>query len=132
MVCVSLWVRSYWFEEGFSYLKKNAHIGVGSNRGHFGFATHRPVTGPEGWLWFSDKSVGGHWISNTVLGFGFEHRQNKNYPESETTVELPWWAATLVAAVPSLWLYRRQRKRRKIGFPVGAASAAAEAGRDVG
>jgi len=116
-------VRSYWFQEGLRYLKNNDYIAVGSNHGHFGFEIRRFVTGPEGWLSFRDEATAGSWVSSTVLGFGFEYRKNQNYPGSTTIVTLPWWAATLLVGVAPFWLYRRQRKRHKPGFPMERVAA---------
>jgi hypothetical protein len=98
-------------------LKKNDFVAVGSNHGHFGFSVHILVTGPEGWVLLRADATADHWIQNRLLDFGFEHLK-KAYGDSRTTAEMPWWAATLVAGIAPLWLYRRQRRRRRKGFPI--------------
>src|SRR5258708_356893 len=51
------------------------------------------------------------------LGFGYAKNLGNPLP-IQTIIIAPMWFASVLAAMPPLWLYRRQRKRRKIGFPV--------------
>src|SRR5213595_3332757 len=66
------------------------------------------------------------------LGFGYESDSQISW------LQAPMWFVALLAAMPALWFYRRQRKKPKSGFPVelnqavGAASATAEAPIDGG
>jgi hypothetical protein len=42
---------------------------------------------------------------------------------SVIVIEVPDWFITILLAIPPLWLYLRQRKRSKVGFPVEPAAA---------
>ena len=117
-VFVFLWVRSYWVREDITYLKKSDYLHLRSNRGYLDFEIYGPVSGSDEWSFFEDDARGGPWIAQNLLGFGFEHEKKRNDALSATTVQMPWWAATLVAGFPPLWLYRRHRRRRA-GFPIG-------------
>src|SRR5947208_3033587 len=129
VLCFALWVRSYVVEEALIHEAHHHELLMGISRGSL-FASF--LRAPD-WA----KTIGGRWSyhrsdhsvlddahvdSNTFLGFGFVS-QTGPAGDSATLIELPMWGVTLLWAIPPLWLYRRQRKRRKNGFPVEPVAA---------
>jgi len=57
------------------------------------------------------------------LGFSYGGTQGPSPASLATLIEIPaWFVALLLGSLP-LWLYRRQRKRRKTGFPIEPSTA---------
>ena len=81
-------------------------------------------------LWDSESNLSnGSWTllnedfatqlpGSSFLGFGYESILGPSLGNKALLIEFPIWIVTLVAVVPPVWLYRRQRKNRKTGFPI--------------
>jgi len=122
--CIVLWTRSFWFDEGLVHIADNIAIALNSCAGS---ARVEILTYPANW---SNTHGLRHvqqaredtiWNMECWIGFGYEHHELPR--GSRRLIEVPWWVVTLLAAIHPLWLYRRQRKTRKIGFPVEPDSA---------
>jgi hypothetical protein len=128
-VCVFLWVQSYWFADTFQWDRPSRVLVFRFNDGTFDLAisVSKPppgsVSSTQRWLHTRQSMIkGDDSVNRRVLGFGW--RRMDFVPNfSFIVAELPIWAPTLLCAFPPLWLYRRQRKRPKIGFPVEPVAA---------
>jgi len=126
---VFLWVQSYWFADTIQWDRPNGVIVFRFNDGALDLAISysKPppgsVSSKQNWLHTRRPTVkGGHDVNRRVLGFGLE-RVDFLPSFSFLLFELPIWAPSLLCAIPPLWLYRRQCKRRKTGFPVEPVAA---------
>jgi hypothetical protein len=126
--CLFLWIQSYWFDDTFQWDRPNRVTGFRFNDGVLVLAmsVSKPPPGAvstkQNWLHTRKPATSAHDVRRRVLGFGWERVDflpNFNF----ILVESPMWAPNLLCAIPPLWLYRRQRKRRKTGFPVEPVAA---------
>jgi hypothetical protein len=126
--CLFLWIQSYWFSDSFQWEGPNRVIVLRFNEGALvlTISVSKPPQGSvstnQSWWHTRKPATGGHDVKRRVLGFGLERADflaNFNF----ILAELPMWAPTLLCAIPLLWLYRRQRKRRKQGFAVEPIAA---------
>jgi hypothetical protein len=131
MLCLSAWARSYFVEEVLFRVGFHHELSFAVSRGSLFFNFLRLPdwnTATARWSFHKfDSSRPGN--SNlvplepsTVLGFGYDTRIGPAVA-LVTMIEIPIWAVTIPAAIPPLWVYHRQRKRRKIGFPVEPVAA---------
>jgi hypothetical protein len=115
VVCVFIWIGSYRYQAAWNHRTKTGVFSVAGNRG--------VVHLTRSWVGVNVKSevvfepLDESWGEPThrFLGFGFEW---ESWPSGSKWVQVPMWFIALLTAIPSFWFYRRQRKRRKIGFPV--------------
>ena len=115
--CICLWVDSYWHYTDVRCLRKWRHFGMAVDRGLVRVSSWTGQS-EEHWYFEHEEGYGAEWSRDprTVLGFGY-------IPEVRyVSLQFPTWSVALVAALPSLWFYRRQRKHRKVGFPVSPAT----------
>ncbi len=122
VICGFVWIRSHTVEESLFRLgyHNESSLGVSGNRLHVIFmrASDWNCSGGS-WHYQKhyDSSIWGPMLPDSVLGFGYQSEPGPG-GASETIIELPMWAITLLSILPSVWLYRRHRKRNKIGFPI--------------
>jgi len=128
VVCVVLWIQSYW--TGHEVRREGYHneLYLSVHRGSFGLAIMRDDQWTiAGGRWSRQNRSAGtvedHLTQNRFLGFGYESIPGPTVSLSATVIEIPAWFITLLLAIPPLWLYLRQRKRSKVGFPVEPAAA---------
>jgi hypothetical protein len=127
VMCLFLWARTYLVQEDFYRQGYHNELSLGASRGvlFVGFLRTGDwnITGGRWSYHRSDDSEDtyGYVRSNKFLGFGY---LSQAFPAggSATLIELPMWSIALLLIVPPIWLYRRQRKRRGIGFPVEPAA----------
>jgi hypothetical protein len=123
--CLGLWVRSYWIEDIWDRYGRATDVWIALHRGSVGawFSKHQP-RGFSRTLWSYQKIAAGgmrdHLTNRQIFGFGFESLLE---PPRTIAVEVPLWFLTSLSAIPVLWLYRRHRKRRRIGFPIEPVAA---------
>jgi len=125
VVCIVLWIRSYSIEEGFNRTTHHSDLTVGVTSGKLFTVFLRA----DDWN-FSES----HWTyvrrdhainedssypRSHFLGFGYQYDPSPG-GIAATIAEVPIWFASLLAAIPPLWLYRRHRRRRRTGFPMGS------------
>jgi hypothetical protein len=125
--CLSLCARSYWIEDILVREGSFNQFELLAYRGSFGVIFMRlDHWGLAGGIWAHQATaaanVVGHVTEQRIFGFGYESTYGPT-PWRATVIEVPAWFLTMLLAVPPFWLYRRQRKRRKTGFPVEPVAA---------
>ena len=124
--CLFLWARSFLHQEDLYREGYHNEFSLGSSRGALFVAFLRAadwnITGGH-WSFHSSHDSEdlddpyGYVRFNKFPGFGYFFGAGPA-GGSETLIQLPMWAIALLLIIPPLWIYRRQRKHRKIGFPV--------------
>jgi hypothetical protein len=122
IVCVSLWMRSYWIEDLLERGSYHCELVLTLHRGSLGFVLSRDQQwtlrgGRWGYQQFSAGKFRDDFTQTRFLGFGYEKTPGPG-AASGMILEVPAWFLTLLSAAPATWMYRRDRKRRKVGFPV--------------
>jgi hypothetical protein len=122
-VCLILWGRSYVALEGFSHVSYHEELTIGASSGKlFSVFMRAPDWKISEGRWTynqRDHAINEDFslTSSQFLGFGYGYQRGPGMVAA-TIIEVPMWAVALLVSLPPLWLYRRHRKRRKIGFPV--------------
>jgi len=118
--CVVLWVSSYWHYAVVGDDRESRHFGIAVAAGCAQiFSSSAPGIAGGGWYFEHGQSYwDGEVKPHLFPGFRVYEMQ---YP-LELVFQVPMWSVALLAALPPLWFFRRQRKHRKIGFPVSPAA----------
>jgi len=116
--CIFLWLDSYWH---YTFIRWERNWRHDEARVDTGIAWFYSMPGrelrQEGWRFGHGKAYARSWADDSVLGFGYESDDRHGYG----VYQIPMWSLALLTAFPALWFYRRQRKYRKMGFPVSPA-----------
>jgi hypothetical protein len=73
---------------------------------------------PEGWYFDHGEPFGGYRGTEWQL---VQHFGSKSSDREGKALQVPMWFIAPFTTLPPLWFYLRQRKHRKIGFPVSPA-----------
>ena len=124
VVCVGLWVQSYWFQDNLVRYGRSQNVNCRFDYGSLVIVVVRGQ--PLGIRWahsrFPAEKNNIALTAHHLLGFGYATNLGPP-PLLQKIIVLPMWFVTFLNAVPPLLLYRRQRKRRKIGFPIEPSKA---------
>jgi hypothetical protein len=118
--CVCLWVDSYWHHVDVTCLRDLRQVAVGVDTGFVFIASQLNIRSNQGWYFIQREAYGRSWVNEdrSILGFACESDPRHGY----VAFQVPMWSIALLTLLPPLWFFRRQRKYRKIGFPVSAAA----------
>jgi hypothetical protein len=130
-MCIFLWIQSYWTWQEVMRSGYHNELYLSLHRGSFGAAFLRDDEWKiAGALWTRPYLKAGdsdpHLTKNRLWGFGYERNPGVTPSLWATIVEVPAWFVTALLAIPPWWLYRRQRRHRRIGFPVEVAANSTE------
>ena len=119
VVCLILWIASFWYQAALWGRVLETHRSIGISRGSMGLILswrNKPAYEQRRFILQDTQQRWSEPIHH-FLGFGYESDSRI------TWLQVPMWFMTLLAAGPLLLLYRRHRKRPKIGFPVEPVAA---------
>ena len=119
VVCLILWIASFWYQAALWGRVLETHRSIGISRGSMGLILswrNKPAYEQRRFI-LQDKQQRWSEPIHHFLGFGYESDSRI------TWLQAPMWFVALLAAIPPLMVYRRHRRSLKKGFPIQPMSA---------
>jgi hypothetical protein len=124
-ICVTFWIRSFFVGDCIIQDRGAGSFTMMSDTGTVYVIARRERPWDQtatGWHWITSRPLNDPPPPNQHFGFRFDFDSSQD-GQFSNVIDIPYWFIACVTALPSVWLFRRHRKRRKIGFPVEPTTA---------